>query len=364
VITQSQRVHRAVVDLLTQLRAQAEGAPPPAAQLSVLRALDTPLNFNYSDNRLDGFAKFIASSWGIDVGIDDGALAPIGLPIQKRVSVSADDLTLRRLLDRILADFGEGKLIYHIKDDKLLITTADNAGVQIPQPVDAAAGGASPHAIRGRIRVNGELAARPPLVPDVGKTPDTRHLTAPIPDESVIVGPEGGLANCLVYLDKLPPGLTPPPLPDEPIRVQVRGLRYQPHTTVVRVGQTIEIVNQDPVAINVHDSPVSNPEINMILPPNGSMERSYQRAERLPVRFRDDVHPWILAWVLPLDHPWAAVTDENGNFEIPQLPPGEYTFKVWHEKAGYIDRQYKLTVTDDGAQELQLTVDHTRLENP
>jgi uncharacterized surface anchored protein len=51
------------------------------------------------------------------------------------------------------------------------------------------------------------------------------------------------------------------------------------------------------------------------------------------------------------------VTDEHGRFEIPELPPGEYTFKVWHEKAGYINRRLKVTVTPEGAQEQEVTVD-------
>jgi hypothetical protein len=67
------------------------------------------------------------------------------------------------------------------------------------------------------------------------------------------------------------------------------------------------------------------------------------------------------SYLLVLDHPWAAITGRDGRFMIPGLPPGEYTFTVWHEATGYIDRQHKVTIAEDGAPELRVTVDAGRL---
>ena len=44
------------------------------------------------------------------------------------------------------------------------------------------------------------------------------------------------------------------------------------------------------------------------------------------------------AFVLIRESPYAAVTDENGTFEIKNLPAGEWTFQFWHEKAKYLDK--------------------------
>ena len=57
----------------------------------------------------------------------------------------------------------------------------------------------------------------------------------------------------------------------------------------------------------------------------------------------------MLAFHLPLDHPFGAVTDKDGNFKIENLPPGDYQFKVWHEKAdggkgGFLESKYKVSV--------------------
>jgi hypothetical protein len=44
-----------------------------------------------------------------------------------------------------------------------------------------------------------------------------------------------------------------------------------------------------------------------------------------------DVHPWMNAYIHVLDHPYFAVTQQDGTFEIKGLPPGDYEVSVWHE---------------------------------
>jgi hypothetical protein len=46
------------------------------------------------------------------------------------------------------------------------------------------------------------------------------------------------------------------------------------------------------------------------------------------------VHGWMNAYVGVLDHPYFAVTDKSGKFELKSLPPGTYTIEAWHEKLG------------------------------
>jgi hypothetical protein len=40
------------------------------------------------------------------------------------------------------------------------------------------------------------------------------------------------------------------------------------------------------------------------------------------------------AYVGVLDHPFYAVSKEDGSFEIKGLPAGTYTIEAWHEKLG------------------------------
>ncbi len=59
---------------------------------------------------------------------------------------------------------------------------------------------------------------------------------------------------------------------------------------------------------------------------------------------RCDVHFWMASYVHVLDHPYYAVTGDDGSFEIKDLPAGTYTVEVWHEKLGTQTAQ--VTVTD------------------
>ncbi len=48
--------------------------------------------------------------------------------------------------------------------------------------------------------------------------------------------------------------------------------------------------------------------------------------------------------MLVVDHPFAAVSDELGAFEIGDLPPGKYSFRVWHERSGFLDKQLTVEI--------------------
>lgn len=51
-----------------------------------------------------------------------------------------------------------------------------------------------------------------------------------------------------------------------------------------------------------------------------------------------NIHPWMKAVWLVIDHPYGATTNANGEFKIEKLPAGDYEFAVWHERAGYLNK--------------------------
>ncbi len=61
-----------------------------------------------------------------------------------------------------------------------------------------------------------------------------------------------------------------------------------------------------------------------------------------PITIKCDFHPWMTAHFFVMDHPFFAVTGEEGNFSITGLPAGEYTLGAWHEKFG--DKEPTVTV--------------------
>jgi hypothetical protein len=52
------------------------------------------------------------------------------------------------------------------------------------------------------------------------------------------------------------------------------------------------------------------------------------------VRFKCDVHGWMASYVGVMAHPFFAVTDEAGHYDLKGLPPGHYTIEAWHEVFG------------------------------
>jgi hypothetical protein len=152
--------------------------------------------------------------------------------------------------------------------------------------------------------------------------------------DAVLVAADGGLRNTFVYVrDGLEPGYTFDP-PAGPAVLDQRGCIYAPRVLGVRVGQAIEIVNSDPTLHNVHALPMINQEFNRSQPVRNSRMSQVFTAPEVMVRFMCNVHGWMAAHVGVVDHPYFAVSDEAGRFEIGNLPPGTYTLEAWHEKFG------------------------------
>ena len=64
------------------------------------------------------------------------------------------------------------------------------------------------------------------------------------------------------------------------------------------------------------------------------------------VAVRCDLHPWMQAWLGIVDHPYFAVTGPDGAFTLPDVPPGDYTLAVWHERLG--TRETRITLPPKG----------------
>ncbi|MFM7831463.1 MAG: methylamine utilization protein, partial [Planctomycetaceae bacterium] len=71
---------------------------------------------------------------------------------------------------------------------------------------------------------------------------------------------------------------------------------------------------------------------NEVIPAGTPSERIIRKAETLPVRVDCSIHSWMRAWLVVLDHPYAAVSDTDGQLELPLLPAGEWRFRFWHER--------------------------------
>lgn len=166
-----------------------------------------------------------------------------------------------------------------------------------------------------------------------------------IRDETLMVGEDGGLANVYVYCRtrrvKVCPELEEG-LPKQVLLDNVDCI-FKPHCMKIWLTQQeFLIVNSDPVAQNVAFSPLGDLAANIVLPapPDKASKATwtFNRPQNLPVRILCNYHPWEVGYILPLDHPYVAITEADGTFRIPKLPAGEkLEFQVWQERCGYVD---------------------------
>ena len=164
-------------------------------------------------------------------------------------------------------------------------------------------------------------------------------------DESLVVNPENrGIAGVVLWAYK-------PKRVDEKfyeksakdtIKLDNKNCRFEPHVLAVRTGQTLEVLNSDPVGHNSKIDFIKNNPLNPMLTAGNSIKVVPTKTELVPITVSCSIHPWMSARLLVQDHPYMAVTDADGKFEIKNLPADEkVTLKVWTTR--YIEE-----VTIDG----------------
>ena len=164
---------------------------------------------------------------------------------------------------------------------------------------------------------------------------------------------DGSLENVFVYIKD---GLGNKYIfdtPSDPVKLDQKGCRYIPHVVGVRVGQPLQIVNDDNTLHNVHGMPVTNQEFNYGQPIQGQSNTVTFTAPEVLIPFKCDVHNWMNAYIGVVDNPYFAVTAEGGKFTLKDVPPGTYTIEAVHEKLGR--QSQSVTLGDKESKEITFT---------
>ncbi len=204
-------------------------------------------------------------------------------------------------------------------------------------------------------------------------------------DNSVLIGPSGGIQNVLIYVSsKLPQ--------DDPkwehesyseskfaeVEFDQKDCIFLTHVAAYRATQKIKVLNSDPVGHNTNLDPQRGGAAkgNFMVPANSSTPYEPGGISTAPFSVTCNIHPWMKAWMMLYDHPYFAVTDEEGRFEIRNVPAGiELEYRVWQEKAIYVEEvtvngqtekwskgKFKLALSPDESHELTVSVNSSEFQ--
>jgi hypothetical protein len=193
--------------------------------------------------------------------------------------------------------------------------------------------------LSGQIIFDGDPPTPPPVKITKDKECCGKHNVI---NESLLVNPDnGGVRNVIIFLvpergAEVPVHESYAESANDEVLLDNNKCRFDPHVVLLRTSQKLKIGNSDPIGHNAKIDTFNNPPINITIPQGDFRTFECKNEERLPARVSCSIHPWMKAWVVIRANPYMAVTDEDGKFEIKNLPAGSHKFMFWQEQAGYV----------------------------
>ena len=149
--------------------------------------------------------------------------------------------------------------------------------------------------------------------------------------ERLIVGAQGGVANTVVFLKDISRGKAMD-LPAQRQFLDQKQCRYEPHILLVPANAKLQMKSSDAVLHTVHMDGAAT--YNLPFPfPNQVISRDMPTTGLVNLKCNGG-HTWMNAEMMVVSHPYYAVTDETGKFELTNVPPGDYEIVAWHEGWG------------------------------
>jgi hypothetical protein len=188
--------------------------------------------------------------------------------------------------------------------------------------------------IRGSVKLEGAAPKLAPL-----QITKYKEVCNDVPNESLMIGPNRGVRYAVITLEGIGKGKAV----EREVVHELDNVkcRFAPHVQAASVGHFILLKNSDPILHTAHARFTNDqPQFNIGLYP-GRVSRKPLIAPGL-VKIQCEVHPWMSAYIIVTDHPYVAVTDLYGEYELSEVPPGSYQLKIWHESLGVQEKRIEI----------------------
>jgi len=171
---------------------------------------------------------------------------------------------------------------------------------------------------------------------------------AAVPDETVLIDPKTrGVRNVVVWLrpDNEDPKakLAAEVHPDDRLRpahthviTYTPKLVFAPRVVAARPGDSVTVENRAAQPTNFLWESLNNGNLNALVPPGGVFPFPAPLVAESVIPFKSNIVPTV-GYVRVFEHPYHAVTDADGRFELKNAPAGKYRLVYWHEKVGFKD---------------------------
>ena len=217
----------------------------------------------------------------------------------------------------------------YVLDRQGVIRSISPRGQELERVVDGLLAAAS---LAGTVIIGGELPERPAPLTGEKEHPCCPEGEVDLTDRSLLFDDQGRVANVVVEL--FPVGETAIERSPEARTVTMRqkGCRLEPHIVVIPAGGTLRLANADSCNANLHTYARRNAALNVSLASGAQRDTAMEKAETFEVK--NDLLPWVSAYVIVTDAPYHALTDEAGAFRFDGVPPGDYSLRLSHERLG------------------------------
>ena len=182
--------------------------------------------------------------------------------------------------------------------------------------------------LSGKVNFKGNSPKKKTLKMDADPVCGASHKAPPF-RQSFIINEEGYLKNVMIYLKNVKYNGD---IPSTQAILDQKGCVYSPHVQGIRVGQELLIKNSDATLHNIHGIPKINSEFNFAMPKVVKEKVIKMDQAEHAIYIKCDVHPWMKSYISVFDHPYFAVTEDTGYYQIENIPPGNYEVIAWQEK--------------------------------